>query len=147
MSKLPTNEIKTIRKRVPIYFNDPSLTKQEYRDDVDINKIIAKFKITGELPVKKGGYYADVSRIPDYQTILDQVNQAQEMFMTYPAAIRARFNNDPGQLLDWAADPKNRPEAVKMGILADTKMPSEPAKATEQTKTAKQENLTETPQK
>lgn len=145
MSKLPENEIKTIRKRVQIKFTQPSLTKQEFQKESDINEIIRKFKVTGEIPDRPKGVYADTTKIPDFQTLMDTITEAEDMFMAYPAEIRARFNNNPAEMLDWASDPKNEQAATQLGILKTKELPVEVPKVEKQQSTEKQENLTKNP--
>lgn len=147
MSKLPANEIKTNRKRVQVVFTQPSLTKQEFQLESDINEIIRKFKVTGELPQRQAGIYADTTQIPDFQTLMDTITQAEDMFMSYPAELRARFNNDPSQMLDWATKPENESAAISLGILQSKNMPVDVPKQVPPASTEKQENLTKPPEK
>lgn len=114
------------RKQVLMYFTKPSLTKQEYSEELDINNIIKKFQTTGELPNIKRGFYADVTQLPDYHEAMNIVAETNQNFATLPAAIRSRFNNNPAEMLDWVADPKNAQEATKMGLLRakDVQVPS-----------------------
>lgn len=105
-------------KRVQLKFNQPSLTKQEYKQETDINFIINRFKQTGELPpVTRPPLYADVSNIPDFHAMHEKVRLAQESFNALPADLRAKFHNDPHEMLEWAKDPKNYENAVNTGIL------------------------------
>lgn len=118
MPKLLENESKTIRKRVAITFTEPSKTKQEYKDSCDINKIIKRFMATGELPIARSEpLYADVSQIPDFTTAMNKLMEAQELFDSYPAEVRNRFQNDPGMLFEWATRPENFKEAAQLGII------------------------------
>lgn len=43
--------------------------------------------------------------------------QAQQNFMLLPAEIRERFNNDPGRLIAFLEDDRNKNEAIKLGIV------------------------------
>jgi len=140
---LPTsNEPK--RKRVQITFTLPSKTKQEYADQTDINKIIARFKATGELPIIGEPVYADVSNFPDYREIVHQAETARNAFLQLPADIRAKFNNDPGLLLEWASDPRNQAEAVQLGILKAPDQQKQEVKQEPETKST--EGLTKPPE-
>ena len=99
------------------YENDP--VKQSFKDEVDINNIIAKYSQTGVLPEVRDGVaqYLDMTKIPNYEKVLNTVIQAQELFDSLPADVRYRFRNDPGQMLDFFKDDKNYDEAVKLGLL------------------------------
>lgn len=103
--------------------NDPAITKQEFADDCDVNKIIARCVKSG-LPLPSAvaqPLYADVSEIGSYADCVRRVNSAEESFMQLPAAIRTRFDNDPGTLLAFLADPASVPEAIKLGLLVPPK--------------------------
>lgn len=99
---------------------DKSLASQSEKADADINEIVRRFGITGELP---SGFvppqYGDFTEISDYRSALQAVRDAAESFMEMPAELRARFQNDPGQLIDFLADQANRSEAVSLGLLND----------------------------
>lgn len=98
---------------------DKSLTQQSFKDECDINVIVERFGLTGEMPqVRELGEYGDFTGIFDFQTAMNTIRQAQEAFDAWPAHIRARFHNQPQELLDFLADEENRPEAVKLGLVA-----------------------------
>lgn len=91
---------------------------QSGKDEADINWIVSRYLKTGELPAAtNAAHYGDFTGISDYHTALNSVIAADEAFMALPATLRARFENDPGQLLDFLADSKNRDEAVKLGLI------------------------------
>ena len=93
-------------------------TRQDDMASTDINRIMAKFVKTGELPVKnREFFFADVSGMPDFRTAMDMVHNAEEAFMELPPEVRYRFENDPAKFLDFTTDPANREELVTMGLL------------------------------
>ena len=47
------------------------------------------------------------------------------MFLDLPAKVRDRFKNDPGQFLEFATDPSNVDELVKMGLATKVHKPGE----------------------
>lgn len=97
---------------------EPSLTKQSFADEVDINTIVKRFGLTGQLPSDvRVPQYADFETVIDYHSAMLQVRQAQEAFMKMPAEVRARFNHDAGALVDFVSDDKNRAEAEKLGLV------------------------------
>lgn len=97
---------------------EPSMAKQSFRDECDINNIMKKYEKTGLLDHvnQYQGQYADLTGIVDYHTALNQVIAAEEAFMTLPAGIRSRFDNDPGNFLAFVDDPNNEEEMIKMGL-------------------------------
>lgn len=95
------------RKRVAILFNEPSQTHQSFKDECDINNVMAKFEKTGTVEHirENAGVYADLTEMPqDYHEALEQVRESQKAFDALPAKVRAYFNNDPGEFLDFASD-------------------------------------------
>ncbi|WNK14141.1 MAG: internal scaffolding protein [Microvirus sp.] len=94
-----------------------SLTKQSFAEECDINTIVRRFHLTGELPSNVlVPQYADFTEIFDYHSALNVIAQANEAFDLMPADVRSRFQNDPAAFLDFCNDPNNAVEAVKLGI-------------------------------
>lgn len=108
------------RKVVGLECKDKSLTQQSLADEVDINKIVKRFEQTGLLShvANKPGVYGDFSAVADYQSAMIAVNSANAMFMSLPASVRERFDNDPVKLIAFVSDSKNRAEAKELGLLA-----------------------------
>lgn len=111
---------------------DKSLTKQSEMEACDINVIMRKFG-HGDLPNKYvSPQFGDFSQVNDYHTALNAVAVAHEEFDALPAAIRAKFQNDPYELLTYLNDSGNRDEAVKLGLIPPpppvVPAPSAPAK-------------------
>jgi phage internal scaffolding protein len=106
---------------------DESRAIQSAKDESDINTIVRKFGLTGELPndlkLPQSGDFTDV---PDFHTAMNLVRTAQEEFLRVPAEIRARFANDPQRLMQFVEDESNRDEARKLGFLADPVKVPEP---------------------
>jgi len=117
-----------------LVFSKPSLTKQSFRDECDINNILRKFNVTGQLPVGSvQPQYGDFSGVTDYQSALNAVMAAQDSFLALPAKIRSRFQNDPALFVEFASDEANKDELKALGLLrqetaqAVVSSPSEPA--------------------
>lgn len=97
---------------------EPTLAQQHFKDECDINTILERFNITGMLPeAPLSPRYGDFSGIGDYHTALNRVMAAKDEFMTLPAHIRARFDNDPAKLIEFIEDETNRPEAEELGLV------------------------------
>lgn len=93
------------------------MCKQSFKDDCDINTIVRRFGLTGTVPVSaRLPTYAMFDGIFDYHTAMNAVVEAREAFEAMPAAIRARFRNDPGLFVDFCSDKKNLDELRKMGL-------------------------------
>jgi len=109
----------TGRVRVQTINSEKTQTQQQFAQECDINFIMDKYIKTGEFThaTQKKGTYGDFSEISDYHSMLNTVIYAQEAFALLPATIRARFRNDPGELLNFINDDSNYDEALKLGLL------------------------------
>lgn len=97
---------------------DPSLTQQQFKDDVDINVLLERFKITGVMPQNVVlPTYGDFRGVSDYRSAVDAIRKADNAFMDLPANLRQRFDNDPQKFLEFVSDDKNREEAVRLGLV------------------------------
>jgi phage internal scaffolding protein len=97
---------------------DESLAIQSAAEEADINTIVRRFGLTGQLPdqvaMPRSG---DFTNVPDFHTAMNLIRTTQEEFLRVPADIRARFSNDPQQFMEFLEDEGNREEAYKMGLL------------------------------
>lgn len=97
---------------------EPTLTKQSFKDECDINNILKKYKKTGliEHVNKYKGEYGDYIDAPTYQDAQNRIIEAQDMFMSLPAEIRDKFMNDAAYFLEFVHDPKNETAMVELGL-------------------------------
>lgn len=96
---------------------DPSLAQQAFKDEVDINVILEKYKITGVMPASvRLPEYGDFSHVQDYRSALEAINRARDDFMTLPPGIRSRFENDPQKFLEFCSNPQNATELASLGL-------------------------------
>lgn len=100
--------------------NEPTMTVQSEKDSCDFNLIYAKYSKTGLMTNLRTTppRYGDFTSAVDYHDSVLRAQQAQDTFMSFPASIRTRFSNDPGQLIDFLAKEENRAEAIKLGLVA-----------------------------
>lgn len=97
---------------------DSSLAQQHMKDECDINVIIERFGVTGELPsAPVSPQYGDFSGVTDYHSALNQINATMDDFMALPAKLRVRFDHDPVKLLDFLQNDQNRDEAIQLGLI------------------------------
>lgn len=131
-----TNNSQTVRFRKPygpklavtLNFPDPSLTKQSFKDECDINKIMARFQRTGVLDhVRKHQPEYGFASNADFTSSMQLVAQAQSMFEELPSSVRKRFDNSPGAFLDFVQDESNTAEMAELGLMGDDYQPSPPA--------------------
>jgi len=103
--------------RAGIVFNDVSLAVQSAKQETDINTIVERFGLTGTVPQNvRTPLNVDFNDVFDYQTAMNAIIEAKSAFIQMPADVRKRFNNDPGEFVDFASDPKNQEEARKLGL-------------------------------
>ena len=113
-----------------LHCEDASLAQQHFKDECDINNILRQFNVTGLLPESTlSPRYGDFTGIGDYHTALNQVIAAEDEFMSLPATLRARFENDPALLIDFLNNPENLNEAITLGLV--NKQPEEPVQVIE----------------
>jgi len=114
------------REPVILESSGVSKTKQSFKDECDINRIMARYAATGTIDFvnKREAQFMDVSEI-DFQHAMEVVTTSRQAFMTLPAELRNRFNNDPGQLLGFLEDSSNMEEAVKLGLINKPKSAGE----------------------
>lgn len=82
---------------------DEGLVHQAFAVEVDINTIVKRFGMTGNMPSGvAGGVYGDFTGISDYESAVEAVERARTGFMKLPPDVRERFKNDPGELIYFA---------------------------------------------
>lgn len=97
---------------------DEVVTVQASKEECDINVIVKRFGLTGELPENfKMPVSGDFTFVGDYQSAMQVMRASDQAFMQVPAELRARFGNDPQQLMDFLENVDNRDEALKLGLL------------------------------
>lgn len=112
-------------RRVQKFFPNKTRAQQSFVPECDINTIMSRYAQTGivEHLNRVGGSYGNFIGYQDYQTSMNQIMEAQEAFMSLPAAVRLRFKNDPAQFLAFAQDPSNQEEMISLGMA--TRKPQE----------------------
>lgn len=116
------------------YSKSVSLTTQAPADEVDINKIVARIK-KGQTVMASNAepFYGDVSFLGGLQEAIIKVQEADDLFMQFPAELRERFENDPVKFVEFLEDPKNLDEARSLGLVKPVPEPvkeAAPAPAT-----------------
>lgn len=91
-----------------IIFTSPSMTKQSYKDECDINKLMDKYQKTGLLNhvVKHSGEYGEFDSV-DFTDAMNVVAEGQSMFEELPSSARKAFDNDPAKFMNYINDDLN----------------------------------------
>ena len=114
----------------------PSCTLQEFKDEADINNLVARYKQTGAfydaLAARNQGalprvpLFEDVSEIPDFAAAQEIINQGKDAFAALPPSIKSAFSNSPDLFLAFVTENAKNPEALrKVGFLAQQAQPAE----------------------
>ena len=92
-------------------------TQQQFKDECNINRIVSQYA-KGVMPI--GNAYQplpeDFYEVTDYQVAMNKVRRAQETFEGLNSNIRARFDNDPGQFVDFVTNPANLETVRELGL-------------------------------
>lgn len=107
------------RLRVQVSCGDELITKQEFKDECDINNILTQYKQTGIIQhiQTQTPIYSELPDEIDYQQSLNIMAQAQDAFSTLPSVVRRYFSNDPSQLLSALNNPDMRTTLEGLGVL------------------------------
>lgn len=104
------------RRRVISDTTGPSLTRQEFKDDCDINRIMAQFQRTGALAhfSKYAPMYGEFTAC-DYQEAQNLLKRARDMFDALPSTIRKEVATPEG-FLDFVQNPANADKMAELGL-------------------------------
>lgn len=101
-----------------LFCQGKTLTKQSFKEETDINHIVKMFGVTGKVPVTLiEPSYGDFTGVNDYHSAMNQINAANDVFMSLPAKLRAKFDHDPNALLNFLNNEANRDEAIELGLI------------------------------
>jgi len=116
-------------KRVTFDSGTELITKQEFKDECDINTILASYARTGNLThvTSQQATFQDLPDALDFQEGLNMVLAAQEAFAGLPADIRDRYKNDPAIFLSALEEPSERPYLTEKGVFKSPPPPPEPS--------------------
>lgn len=109
------------RKRVQITFTKPSLTKQSFKNECDINTIVQRFQNTGQIPVQNTldpqyGIAPDL----DLKTALDHVKDLQREFDDLKPQEKQIFDNNPEKYASFLSQYDQAPESFYREIIDES---------------------------
>lgn len=103
----------------------PSMTIQSMAEEADINTLMDRYGITGKMPeITRTPTFDDYTNIFDFRSAVEAIRNAQQDFMSYPANIRGRFENNPQLFLEYCSDPNNLDEMRKLGLAKPQETPT-----------------------
>lgn len=121
------------RKRVQRSFTaGSSKTRQEFKDQCDVNKIIKSYSRTGMINhvTRIKAKYGDFSDLPSFEESSNILIKAEQAFMELPAKVREAFGNDPARFVEASKDP-SLSEFRKLGLVGGSE-PSSPSEVAPQ---------------
>lgn len=120
--------VRYVRRRVATMNDEPSLTKQQFADETDVNKILERYESSGQLPFGSKGVpvYGDFSNVPDYQLALQRVREMDGLFDSLGARVRDAFGNDVGAFVEFMS---HNPSVDALQALGLVPMPQPPLPA------------------
>ena len=112
------DEIKVYSYRNPppsvgIDFPEPTLTQEHFKDECDINFMLARH---GVLDPQPGSFYCNFDTARDLRESLEYLREAEDSFLSLPASVREKFANDPANLLDFISRPENVSRFGEFGL-------------------------------
>ena len=120
-------DVDAVSDKTGLKCEDPSLAQQHMAEECDINYIVERFGVTGQLPEAAviPPTYGDFTGIGDYRDALNAVSSANAAFMALPANVRERFDNDPALFVDFCSstDPQDRSLAIELGLVPPSAKP------------------------
>ncbi|UPW41016.1 internal scaffolding protein [Sigmofec virus UA08Rod_5746] len=112
------------RERKGIFFTQPSLTEQSAYDDVNIHNLINRGMNNLKPNLDKPLYGIDLTTLGDYQSALQIVADAKNVFESMSPELREKFHNSPEEFLSFVENKEeNFDEGVKLGIFSPDKKP------------------------
>lgn len=106
------------RKVSKSFKNSKILTKQHFKDECNINRIVKSHlrgNVDDHVNLSKP-QYGDFSDPIDYQNAMNMVIHANEQFDALGSDVRKKFDNDPSKFLHFCSDENNIDEMVAMGL-------------------------------
>lgn len=91
--------------------------QQQFKDDCDINSIMARFQKTGAIDhvaVYQPEY--GLATPQDLHAAMNLITKAERMFADLPSSLRRRFDGDPRKLFEFVQNHENADEAKELGL-------------------------------
>lgn len=99
---------------VPVQFG-VSMTQQHFKDECDINNIVRSYR--GKIPASdEPAYFMDCT-VTDLQSAYQIAESIGSRFESLDSDVRAKFNNNPLELLEFVHNSDNKTAAIELGLL------------------------------
>lgn len=117
-------------ERTGLFCKDPSLTKQEFKEESDINVILERFMRGGDAPPPVlPEHFMDLTGRTNYFDMATKIAEANRIFYLLDARTRAEHLNDPTRWADAvvkATETGDRDGLRALGLDVPPEKPQEP---------------------
>lgn len=97
------------------YSKGKTQVQQGFHEDSKLTNIVKRF--SGQrLTTGEQLSYIDMYDAPTFQQAQNLVANVKSEFDNLPSALRGRFENNPRKMLEFAQNPENSEEAIKLGL-------------------------------
>lgn len=104
-----------------------SMTQQHFKDECDINNIVRSYR--GKIPASEEPAFFMDCTVTDLQSAYEIAEDIGSRFDSLDSEVRAKFNNNPLELLEFVHNADNMTAAVELGLLPKPEPSSEPVSA------------------
>lgn len=105
------------RRQVLDCSGDKGRTRQEMKDECDVNVIVSRYRnrlIDPDL-LAKIATFGD-ARPVSFQDAVSRLHEGEEAFFALPASVRKHFDHDAAKFVDFASNPENADALVDLGL-------------------------------
>lgn len=104
-----------------------SRTHQSFKNECDLNHMMATYQRTGLIPQNKlPARYEDLSNATDYQTAKNLMIEADAAFQTIPASLRKKYDNNAAKFLAALESGEAQDDLREAGLLVPSGDPATP---------------------
>lgn len=116
-----------MRKHSVDFSHCKRLTQSHHKASCDVRHLHSQYLKTGMLPAPRPGLaFRDMSVVPDFQTAMGVIAESKSAFERLPAALRAKFDNNPDKFVAYVHDSRNVDDLVALGLATKPVVPSAP---------------------
>ena len=92
-----------------------SMTQQHFKDECDINNILRSYR--GKIPASEEPAFFMDCTVTDLQSAYSIAEDIGSRFASLNSEVRAKFNNNPLELLEFVHNADNQTAAIELGLL------------------------------
>lgn len=94
------NYARRVYHREPLDLPDNLLTQQQFKDECDVNRIVANAErgVPPRFQNRGAPQYGDFSDVPDLTQAHNIIREAREAFLNLPSQLRLELENNPANI-------------------------------------------------